>query len=148
MWATGLLMAAIAASCAADPDDSMLAQTTPSVTVPVGSPDGEPVVEPGVTFPANGITASVLSLDNSYLPQVLTVVAGTEVMFENKGRNDHDVVPVDDPEALTWGVLDTAFMPKDVYSHVFTQPGTYAYYCTIHGTATAGMFGSIVVTQP
>ena len=39
-------------------------------------------------------------------------------------------------------------MPKATYSHVFDQPGTYAYFCTIHGTATAGMIGTIVVTEP
>jgi plastocyanin len=31
---------------------------------------------------------------------------------------------------------------------VFDTPGTYVYFCTIHGTASAGMFGTIVVTAP
>jgi plastocyanin len=32
------------------------------------------------------------------------------------------------------------------YSHVFTEPGEYPYYCTAHGTKTRGMIGKIVVT--
>ena len=39
----------------------------------------------------------------------------------------------------------TAFHPGDIYGHVFTTPGTFAYYCSIHGTAKAGMIGTVVV---
>ena len=45
-----------------------------------------------------------------------------------------------------WGVDIAEFAPGDVYQHVFTTPRTYAYYCTLHGTATAGMVGTVVVT--
>jgi plastocyanin len=31
---------------------------------------------------------------------------------------------------------------------VFTEPGIYAYYCSIHGTDVVGMVGSITVTAP
>lgn len=90
----------------------------------------------------------VVAIDNNFLPQTLTVAAGTEVKFVNNGRNDHDVVPEGDLEVRTWGVLVEDFLPGDSYSYVFTTPGTYVYYCTIHGTSTAGMFGSIEVTEP
>lgn len=117
------------AACAPDPDDG------------AGSQTGSPVATGPVT------TEIVSSIDNNFLPQVLTIAVGTEVVFENNGRNDHDVIPVADPEAISWGVQAEQFMPGDTYSHVFTEPGTYQYYCTIHGIATAGMFGSIVVTD-
>ena len=90
----------------------------------------------------------MLSIDNNFLPQTLTVAAGTEVEFFNNGRNDHNVVPEGDPQATTWGVLEDGFHPTDTYSYVFTTPGTYVYYCTIHGTSSAGMFGTIEVTAP
>jgi len=89
----------------------------------------------------------VLAVDNEFRPQSLTVPAGTEVVFENTGRLDHNVVPVNDPTASEWGVLEVDFAPADTYSHVFTTPGTYAYYCTIHGSPTAGMRGTVVVTE-
>lgn len=107
-----------------------------------------PTVAPVLTFAPNGETMNVKAIDNNFLPQALEVVAGTEVVFENNGRNAHNIVPEGDLEVKSWGVLDTAFEPKDTYSHVFDTPGTYVYYCTIHGTASAGMFGTIVVTAP
>lgn len=105
-------------------------------------------VAPVLTFAPNGETMTVKAIDNNFLPQSLEVVAGTEVVFENSGRNAHNIVPEGDLEVKSWGVLDAAFEPKDTYSHVFDTPGTYVYYCTIHGTASAGMFGTIVVTAP
>ncbi len=38
------------------------------------------------------------------------------------------------------------FRPGDVYDVVFADSGTFAYYCSIHGTKDAGMVGEIVVT--
>ena len=49
-------------------------------------------------------------------------------------------------EGDDWGVEADDFTPGDDYSHRFTEPGTYAYYCSLHGTTTKGMVGTIVVT--
>ena len=123
------------AGCGADPDDSQRA------AIPTVAPTGD-TVEP------NGEVVDVLAMDNNFLPQSITIVAGTEVRWTNNGRNDHNVVPEGDPKAVTWGVLDAAFKPTKTYSRVFTAPGTYVYYCSIHGTAKAAMFGTVVVTAP
>lgn len=98
----------------------------------------------GASVPANGEVVEVLTLDNNFRPEDVEIAAGTTVRWNNGGRNDHDIVPVVDTQ--DWGVDITNFVPGDVYEHVFTTPGTYAYYCTLHGTATAGMIGSVVVT--
>jgi plastocyanin len=98
----------------------------------------------GASVPANGEVVEVLTLDNNFRPEELEIVAGTAVRWENGGRNDHNIVPVDDTQ--DWGVDIADFVPGDVYEHVFTSPGTYAYYCTLHGTAEAGMVGAVVVT--
>ena len=45
----------------------------------------------------------------------------------------------------TWGAATEDFKPGADYTWVFTAPGTYAYYCTIHGTKDAGMIGTVVV---
>ena len=86
----------------------------------------------------------MLTLDNNFRPEELEVVAGTTVRWDNGGRNDHNIIPVDDTQ--DWGVDIADFEPGEVYEHVFTTPGEYAYYCTLHGTATAGMIGTVVVT--
>lgn len=133
-----MVLAAALAACGADPDDSLSAPTTTLATQPTGDQ----------TFPANGEQTAITALDNNFLPQQISVVAGTEVVFTNNGRNPHNVLPADDPKATTWGALEAAFQPKAVYSHVFDRPGTYVYYCSIHGTPKAAMFGTITVTAP
>ncbi len=141
----GVMVLALSA-CANDHDDSLDAAEVPAAavtTLPLVT-----VAQSQDSFPANGTTETIKALDNNFLPGALTIEAGTEVVWDNIGRNDHDVTPVDDLAAATWGVKADAFAPKDTYSHVFDQPGTYAYFCTIHGTAKAGMIGTIVVTAP
>jgi plastocyanin len=100
-----------------------------------GSGDDVPLVE--------GVVAQVDVVDNSFRPESIEVAAGTEIEWTNLGRSTHDVLPV---EGDDWGVPSDAFEPEAVYRHRFTEPGTYAYYCSLHGTTTKGMVGSIVVT--
>jgi plastocyanin len=90
-----------------------------------------------------GVVEDVSVLDNTYRPDRLEVAAGTEVAWHNDGRNDHNVLPV---EGDDWGADAEAFTPGDEYRHRFTEPGTYPYYCSLHGTTTKGMVGTIVVT--
>ena len=40
-----------------------------------------------------------------------------------------------------WAVETDDFGPDAVYEHTFDEPGTYRYYCSIHGTTDAGMVG-------
>ena len=62
--------------------------------------------------------------------------------WTNDGSNDHDVVAVG---GLDFGVAKEQFAPGQEYAHVFNAPGEYPYYCSLHGTPTAGMTGVIVV---
>ena len=113
------------------------------LTVPIACSDD---AAPAATTEARAVE-TVIAVDNEFRPQSLTVRAGTEVVFENKGALEHNVVPIDDPTAAEWGVLEADFGPADTYAHVFGTPGNYEYYCTIHGSPTAGMRGTIVVTD-
>jgi len=110
------------------------------------------------SFAPNGETITIQALDNSFRPVEFEISAGTEVVFENRGRNDHNILPdsVADDDELTalladgegWGVVAAEFVPGDTYAHVFDVPGTYPYYCSIHGSPGAGMYGSLVVADP
>ena len=155
----GASLALVGASCAPDPLDTYSVADAPpatraplpttTTTEPTAETDagGEPTEpEPDPTFPPNGETVDVRSLDNTFILQDLEVVAGTEVRWINGGRNDHNVLPVD--ESLTWGVDRDTFVPGAEYAHVFDTPGVYPYYCSIHGTTEAGMIGAIIVTEP
>jgi plastocyanin len=89
-----------------------------------------------------GSAVSVASLDNTFRAQNIQVEPGTTVTWTNDGRNEHDVLPV---EGDAWGVEVEGFQPGDSYEHTFDEPGVYEYYCSIHGTTTAGMIGTVVV---
>jgi plastocyanin len=91
-----------------------------------------------------GVTVEVQAVDNTFRPEAIEVAAGTEVVWTNEGRTDHDIRMVDGDD---FGVSREDFTPGDEYSFRFTEPGTYAYYCTLHGTESAGMTGSVEVTE-
>lgn len=158
--ATVAIAALALAACAPDPIDTYTVEAPTDATLPplpttipvADTPDDadvaeadDVVVEP-MTFAPNGVTIDVRSLDNSFIQPVVEIEAGTEIQWINGGRNDHNVLPVD--ESLTWGVDRDTFVPGERYSHVFDQPGVYPYYCSIHGTKEAGMVGAVVVVEP
>jgi plastocyanin len=90
-------------------------------------------------------TVGVQALDNRFEPKAVTITVGSTVTWTNDGSNTHDVVPA---EGSTFGVRPEAFKPDATYSASFTAPGTYAYYCSLHGTAARGMTGTVVVVAP
>lgn len=93
-----------------------------------------------------GVTVTVAAEDNQFVPEALEVAAGTEVVFDNVGRNEHNVIPVDDDHGAIR--VDTADLePGSQARRRLTELGTVRYYCSIHGTETAGMIGTITVTR-
>ncbi|HZM38720.1 MAG TPA: plastocyanin/azurin family copper-binding protein [Acidimicrobiales bacterium] len=92
----------------------------------------------------DGSEVQVSALDNTFRVADIQVKPGTKVVWENKGRNDHDVLPV---SGDAWGVQPDGFAPGDVYSTTFDEPGVYRYYCSIHGTTDEGMVGAVVVSD-
>lgn len=107
-----------------------------------------PSAETAPPLPGAGESVGVSAIDNTFRPEQVEVQAGTEVVFTNNGRNDHDIIPADQRpgDDLAWGAEADDFVPRDTYRVVFERPGTYDYYCSIHGTSTAGMIGTITVT--
>jgi plastocyanin len=90
----------------------------------------------------DGVEVPVDAIDNSFRPEQITVAPGTEVVWTNRGRSDHDILPV---EGDAFGVEAAQFGPDATYRYRFTEPGEYAYYCSLHGTKTRGMVGKVVV---
>jgi plastocyanin len=81
--------------------------------------------------------------DNSFDDQHVVVSAGTEITFDNKGRNAHNALPVEDGAFEEVPTED--LQPGDAATVTFDEPGEYPYYCSLHGTESAGMVGTIVV---
>ncbi len=76
---------------------------------------------------------------STFNPSTRTVAAGTTVPWVNQDGVTHTVT------SDTGTVLSGSVPSGASYSHAFNTPGTYQYYCTIHGTPTTGMRGTIVV---
>lgn len=113
--------------------DESMAEAPSATSAPVTT---APPVEP------TGVVVPVVALDNSFRPEVVTIDVGDEVLWENRGINDHNALYVDGDD---WGVEVEDFGPGAVYAHVFTEPGEYRYFCSIHGNEDIGMIGTIIV---
>lgn len=78
---------------------------------------------------------------NRFDPANVTIPVGTKVTWTWVG-GFHDVTPAGDPAFPGSGV---PVGPPNSFSHTFNSPGTYVYFCSVHGSPTAGMRGTIVV---
>ena len=81
---------------------------------------------------------AAISVDNfTFSPPLLTITAGTRVVWTNRDDIPHTVVGADDPRMLRSPPLDT----DDTFAFTFAQPGTYRYFCSLH----PHMQGTVVV---
>jgi plastocyanin len=80
--------------------------------------------------------------DFQFAPGRLTVRVGTTVVWTHNGRARH-TVSADD------GLFDSGSLSAGgVFEFTFDTPGTYAYFCRLHGGhGGQGMAGTIVVTE-
>ena len=60
------------------------------------------------------------------------------MVFTNKDDEVHSIVSAATPPLFRSGPLDT----DDSFAYVFSTPGTYAYFCSLH----PHMHGTIIVT--
>jgi plastocyanin len=80
--------------------------------------------------------AAIVDIRNvAFNPKSVTVHSGATVAWKfDDGSTPHNVVGSD------WRSPDRT---SGYYTHTFTEPGTYAYRCTIH----SNMDGQVVVSQ-
>jgi plastocyanin len=85
-----------------------------------------------------GAVEKQIVIDNfTFDPPTLTVPAGTKVTWVNHDDVPHTATSTAKPKSFQSGTLDT----DGKFSHVFTAPGTYEYFCAVHPKMT----GQIVV---
>lgn len=82
-------------------------------------------------------------VDNEFEPSVFRVDPGAEIVFENRGRNPHNVTPAD--EGSFEGIPTEDLQPGKRASMSISDEGVYRYYCTLHGTPDRGQNGVIIV---
>ena len=71
-----------------------------------------------------------------FMPKTLTVPVGAKVTWINRDEEPHIVVSANGQFAPS-KALDTG----DRYVTIFSKPGTYTYYCTVHPFMT----GTVIV---
>ncbi|TMJ92244.1 MAG: amicyanin [Alphaproteobacteria bacterium] len=76
--------------------------------------------------PAPAAAAEVEIDQFAFVPQRITVKAGTTVTWINDDDTPHTVAS--SSKLFKSKALDT----KDKFSFTFTTPGTYAYFCSLH----------------
>jgi plastocyanin len=76
--------------------------------------------------PAPAAAAEVEIDQFAFVPQRMTVKAGTTVTWINDDDTPHTVAS--SSKLFKSKALDT----KDKFSFTFTTPGTYAYFCSLH----------------
>lgn len=95
-----------------------------------------------VALPPGSSTVKLFTSGGArFEPATLVVAAGTTVTFVWQD-GFHDLLSSGSPSFP--GVL-AGFDPPKSYQHTFTAPGTYSYYCSVHGTANSGMRGTVIV---
>jgi len=92
-------------------------------------------------------TVALAVKDNSFNPQNVRINIGVTVKWTNKGRIAHNILPADKKQDFgkKFGVDTSKFGPGATYSFTFNAPGTYGYYCSLHGAPNTAMFGNIIV---
>jgi plastocyanin len=81
------------------------------------------------TSPAAEAQPNQIRIDNfTFQPAKLTVPVGTKVTWINRDDVPHTATSVKKPRVFDSKTLDT----DEQYSHVFTAPGTYDYFCAVH----------------
>ncbi len=135
-----LVVAVLAAGCSDDGSSSESGSGAKDPTADL------PKVEDSEFVDMTGESeVTIEAKDNKFEPQFVTVSPGTKVTFENKGRNPHNVIPVDTSEFDA--VPTDKFQPDDVATIQLDDAGIYPYYCSLHGTPSAGMDGRIRVAE-
>jgi uncharacterized protein (TIGR03118 family) len=90
---------------------------------------------------ARAATTHVDMIDFGFSPQNVTIVVGDTVTWTNTGSFTHTTTSgtttggVRHPDGL-WD--SGSVLPGQTYSRVFTQAGTFPYYCTPHYTSMTG----------
>jgi plastocyanin len=102
-----------------------------------------------VASPVSAADHAVALQNNLFVPKALTVAQGDKVVWTDNDAAPHSVTSDDGSFASPGDCSSPATCMKlgDTFEHTFATPGTYAYYCKIHGgPGGAGMAGTVTVT--
>ena len=124
----GALATAFVVACST-PAAATVAPTGLPTPVPPAALSTIPPPKPAAAAPADGSSVGIENFN--YIPADLTVKAGTTVVWTNHDDVEHTITASDNS-------FSSPSVPTDgQFSHTFTTPGTYSYFCAIHPFMTA-----------
>ncbi len=106
---------------------------------PAPEPTPAPTEAPAAPAPPQAITVAMR--DFEFGPREIRVKAGTAVTWTNEGQRQHSATAVD-------GSFNTGlYGAGESRSITFDTPGTFVYYCELHGApdGSSGMVGTVIV---
>jgi plastocyanin len=126
------------------PEDEDGASASPAPASQPGTPGGEaedvpaygeaaPVAAPAAPPKLAKASAATVSVgDNFFSPESVSIFAGESITWRNDGQAQHSATAND-------GSFDTGvFGPGSSRSESFSSPGTFSYYCVVHGLSQSG----------
>ncbi len=136
--------ASLAPSATSAPSSTGSTGSTTTATVAAsGSSTEAPAEIPEDALDLRGQeSVTVVIEDNVFVQRAIVVSPRTKVTWVNKGRNPHNVTPSEEGsfEPLATAVFDDGGSGSRTF-----DAGTFAYYCSIHGTPNRGQRGVIYV---
>jgi plastocyanin len=110
---------------------------------------GSPLTGSPLTFtatategPPPSTDANVSVTNNQFTPASLTISAGTTVIWTwAASAQNHNVAPAVSEPARSGNLTNG----PHTYQYIFNTPGTYIYFCELHGSPTGGMRGTVIV---
>lgn len=85
-----------------------------------------------VTIPTGTSIPGCEIEDICYLPSAVAISAGDAVVWENEDNAAHTVT-YGDPQTFPTPIFDSGLLPPGAsYEFVFTDSGTYDYFCIVH----------------
>jgi plastocyanin len=115
-------------------------QSTPTTVATAPSNAGSEI--PAGAVVVTGDEAEVEMEDFEFNPPILVIRPGTTVKFANKDDVQHTATS-------DTGVFDSGYLSKgEEYSYIFTEPGTYPYYCIPHGGPGGQGMAATIIVQP
>lgn len=96
---------------------------------------------------ATAAPPTIAITDFAFDPAEVTLEAGGAMQWVNRSSGTRHAVTAENGAFDSNTVANEGLAGGATFSHTFAEPGTYAYYCTIHTPANPAMRGTVVV-QP
>ena len=133
-----------------DVDSTGRAAPRPSPASPTASPSQEADPEPGTSRSLTPSVERVRIVDTAFQPEDLTVAVRSTIVWNQIGLQAHSVTAADQSfdSSPSCSPIRThkCLGEGNNFSVEFTEPGSYDYYCRVHGLPDGtGMTGTITV---